>query len=124
MTQGLSAAELAQIRADIGQLFPDTCSVLGITRTSDGAGGWTDTAGTITGGTAVPCRLDFPNPGKEAMAAGAVQSFKTGIVSMAYDKTITTANQIQIGTDTYNIVGVNTNQSWIGVKRLAVEKIP
>jgi len=124
MTQGLSAAELAQIRADCAQLFPDTCAILGLTRTSDGAGGWTDSAGTITGGTAVPCRLDFHNPGKEAMAAGAVQSFKTGVVSMAWDKTITTANQIQISTDVYNIVGVNTNQSWIGVTRLEVEKIP
>lgn len=121
----LSASELAQIRADIANTFPDTCSILGKTSTSDGAGGWTDTAGTITGGTAVPCRIDFASGyGKESMSNATLTPFKSGVVSMAWDKTITTANQIQIGTVVYNITGVNTGQSWIGVKRCTVERLP
>lgn len=124
MSNGLTAAELAQIREDIADLLPDTCHILAITRTSDGAGGWTETAGTISGGTFVPCRLDFISPGKEAKAGGAVQPYKTGMLTMAYDKTITTANQVKIGSDIYNVIGVNTSQSWIGCKRCAVERVP
>lgn len=124
MTQGLTAKELAQIRADCAELFPDTCSILAVTRTSDGAGGWSESAGTITGGTAVPCRLDFPNPGKEAVENGSITPFKTGMVSMAWDKAITTDNQILISGVTYNVTGVNTSQSWIGVTRCSVERAP
>ena len=125
MSPNLSTAELAQIRADIANTLPDTCSILAIIHTSDGAGGWSDSAGTIAGGTSVPCRIDFAfNSGKEHMSNATLTPFKSGVVSMAYDKTITTANQIQIGSTIYNITGVNDQQSWIGVKRCTVERIP
>lgn len=118
----LSNAELAQIRADCATLFPDTCTILSVVRTSDGAGGWTSTTETISEN--VPCRLDFPDPGDEGLAAGSNVPFKNGIVSMAYDEVVTTANQLLINDVVYNITGVNTGQSWIGVKRVAVEKVP
>lgn len=121
MPISLTAAEKAQIRADIGNLLPDTCSILSITRTSDSAGGWTETWGTVTG---IPCRLDYPNPGRESVAAASLTPFKAGILSMEYDQVVTTANRILIGTDTFNVTGVNDGQSWIGVKRVSVEKIP
>lgn len=125
MTNGLSAAELAQIRADIASLLPDTCNILGITRTSDGAGGWTETAGTVTGGTAVPCRIDFAKGyGKEQISSAALMPYQSGVVSLAWDKTITVANQIQFGTTVYNVTGVNTDQSWKGVTRCSVERVP
>jgi hypothetical protein len=43
---------------------------------------------------------------------------------MEYDETITTANRILLNGVTYNITGVNDNQSWIGVKRVSVERVP
>jgi head-tail adaptor len=120
----LTAAELAQIRADIADLLPDTCNILQLTRTSDNAGGWSEAWGTATGGTAVPCRLDFTQPGRESVASASLTPFKSGMVSMAYDKTVTTANRVEIASTQYNITGVNDNQSWIGVKRVSVERIP
>lgn len=122
MTQGLSANELSQIRADIAGLLPDTCDILAVTRTSDGAGSWTEVWGTATAD--VPCRLDFRSYGKEAMNAAALIPFKGGIISMEYDETITTANRVLLNSVTYNITGVNDNQSWIGVKRVSVERVP
>ena len=122
MSNALTTAELAQIRADINSLLPDTCSILGITRTSDGAGGWTEAQGTVTAN--VPCRLDFPNPGKEQMSGGALIPFKQGILSMAYDVTVTTAHQILMNSVTYNVTAVNDNQAWIGSKQVIVERVP
>lgn len=121
MIIGLTAQELAQIRSDISLLLPDVCDILAVTRTSDGAGGWSETISTVKSN--VPCRLDFPNPGKEMVSNASNTPFKTGMLSMAYDQTVTTANQILKGGITYNIVGVNTGQSWIGVVRCAVEAV-
>jgi len=128
MTRGLSAKELAQIRADIAGLLPDTCDILAVTRTSDGAGSWTEVWGTATAD--VPCRLDFTcrldfrSYGKEVNTAYALTPYKSGIISMEYDETITTANRILLNSVEYNITGVNDNQSWIGVKRVSVERVP
>ena len=118
----LSNAELSQIREAIDDTLVDTCDILSVTQASDGAGGITDTWGTAYA--SVSCRLDFPNPGKESVASASYVPFKTGMVSMPYDQTVTTANRLLIGGETYDIKGVNTNQSWIGVKRVAVEAVP
>jgi hypothetical protein len=120
----LSTAELAQIRDAIDDTLIDTCTILQLTQASDGAGGFTDTWGTAAGGAAVSCRLDFPNPGKEMMASASLTPFKQGMVSMNYNVTVTTGNRLVIGGETYDVKGVNVNQSWIGVKRVAVERIP
>lgn len=117
-----STAELAQMRADIASLYPDTCHIMGITRTSDGAGGWTDAAGTVTAN--VPCRFDFPKPGRESVVNGSNIPFKAGEVCMAWDTTVTTAHQLLKGGTTYNIIAVNDAQSWIGEKLLSVQKVP
>lgn len=122
MNHKLTAGELAQIRDDIEALMPDTCDILGVTMTSDGAGSWTEVWGTASA--SVPCRLDFKGYGREAVIAGATQPYKTGVVSMAYDQTITTENRLLISSVTYNVTGVNDSQSWIGVKRVTVERIP
>ena len=122
MSNGLSAAELSQIRSDINSLLPDTCHIMGITNTSDGAGGWTPTAGTVTAN--VPCRMDFVNPGKEQLSGGVNIPFKQGIISMAYDVTVTTAHQILFSGITYNVIGENSGQSWIGGKQVIVERVP
>lgn len=124
MTQALTARELAQIRADCAELLPDTCTILTVTRTSDGAGGWVDAVATATGGTAVPCRLDFSDHGIEGLANSELTPYKAGILSMAYDKTVTPLNRILFNSVTYNITGVNIDQSWIGIKRVSVERVP
>lgn len=120
----LTTTELAQMRADIAQLLPDTCDVLEVSRASDGAGGWADTWGTVAGGSALPCRLDFPNPGKESVVNATLTPFKSGMVSLAYDKAVTTANRLSISGVIYNVTGVNSGQSWIAVKRVSVERVP
>lgn len=120
----LTSAELAQMREAIEDLMPDSCDILQLTQTSDGAGGLVDTWGTATGGVSVPCRLDFGTPGNEAMSNSSLTPFQKGIVSMPYNYTVTHANRLKINSITYSVQGVNTNQSWIGVKRVIVERVP
>lgn len=121
MYNGLTNAELAQIRADIATLFPEMCTILSLTKTSDGEGGWTDSWGTATAN--VPCRIDFGSPSKEQMANNELKPFMQGIVSMAYDVVVTEQNRILLNGTTYNVTGVNAGQSWIGTKQVTVQKI-
>ena len=117
---GLSSVEIAQIRADIDDLLPDTGYILSLTQTVDGAGGLVDTWGTA--GTA-DCRVDYLK-GHEALTSGAIVPFQKAIISMAYDETITPAYRVEIGGVTFSVEAVNVGQSWIGTKRVTAEVIP
>ena len=122
MSSGLSADELNQMRDDIEELLPDTCSILSMSYVSDGQGGLVETWGTATGGTAVSCRIDF-NSGSEILASEAVQPFSRAMLSVPYDTTITTANRVLWGSYTFNVVAVNLNQSWNVVRRAVLEEV-
>lgn len=117
----LTSRELESMRADIAQLFPDTCNILSVTNTSDGQGNQTETWGTAS--TYVPCRVDY-NTGKETFTAGAITPYQSAVISMAYDETITTANRVQVGALTFNVLAVNNGQSWKAVTRITAELVP
>ena len=116
----LSNDELTDMRSTIQDyLLPDTCNILSLTSTSDGAGGFTDTWGTATASLA--CRLDRQG-GRYTDMDGGVQTYKKLVLSLPYNATITEANRVEHGTNTYQVVSVNEG-SWLAVKRAEVEKI-
>jgi head-tail adaptor len=119
---GLTDAELASIRDDIAALLPDTCVIQTITNTADGLGGYT--RGTTIAGT-VDCRLDAKIinnlRASESMAAGGIQPFHQYILTVPYDTTITTNNQVQKDNEVYNVISVDTEKSWIGSVRVILE---
>jgi head-tail adaptor len=117
----LTSGELSFMRDSIEQLLPDTCSILSVTYTSDGAGGLTEAWGATK--TLVPCRVDYLS-GREAVSGGALIPYQKAIVSMAYDETITPANRILVGSNTFSIQAVNTAQSWQAVTRCSCELVP
>ncbi len=120
MSIGLSSAELTQMRADIAQLLPDTCSIISYSNESDGSGGWSlSPSGTVTAN----CRLDFVSF-KEVMSADSIIPFKTGYLSLPYDTAIDTNNQVVVDGVTYSVTGVTTGNSWECVRRATVERIP
>lgn len=121
MSNGLTAAELAQIRADIGELFPDTCTILSKGGTINAQGDYLDTWGTAS--SSVPCRVD-EKTGKEVLTGGAIVPYQKVTISMAYNATITEANRIVVNGGTFSIQAVNNEQSWAGVKRIDAEKLP
>lgn len=114
----LPADELAQIRTDLEQTLPDAGTVLALTRTSDGQGGWSESwAGT----TSVSCRLDFIS-GAESVNNAAIVPYTRAIVTLPQNVTITTENRFSHSSGTYTVQSVNVG-SWLGVKRATVEKV-
>jgi len=117
----LTAAELAFMRESVEKLLPETCSILSVTYTSDGAGGLTETWAATK--TLVPCRVDYQS-GNERVANAALTPYQKAVISMAYDETITPANRILVGTNTFSIQAVNNGQSWKAVTRCSCELVP
>jgi hypothetical protein len=116
----LSNDELTDMRNTIQDfLLPDTCNLLSLSSSSDGAGGFTDTWGTATANLA--CRLDTQN-GRYTDLDGGVQTYKKLVLSIPYNATITEANRIEYGSNIYQVISVNEG-SWLAVKRAEVEKI-
>ena len=114
----LDTSMLAAMREAIAELLPDTCSVLSVTKTADGKGGWTESYGT----TSVSCRLDIKS-GMEQVVGGGVQPYRHCMLSVPYDTTITTDYLVVHGGVTYNVLTVSTGQSWQAVKRVEVEAL-
>ena len=120
---GLTPTELLQMRSDILQLFPDTCSILQLSWTSDGAGGGSESWGTATGGTSVPCRVDYLS-GSEGVVAGAITPYQKAVVSMGWAVSLTPANRIQVGSSVFSVQAVNNGQSWKTVTEVTCELVP
>jgi len=116
----LTTAELTQMRADIGDLLPDTCNILSVTQASDSQGGYTETWGTATA--SVSCRLD-KRSGREAVSAGAVRTFGTWVLTLPHNTTITAAYRVEHGSVTYSVVHVDSDKSWIASVRAELEQI-
>ena len=112
------ANELHDMRASVEELaLPDTCDVLALTRTSDGAGGWTEAWAVETNN--VKCRLDY-HQGRELVASGALQPFQGFTLTVPYDTTLTVQNRITHGGKTYTVQSVSGG-SWRITKRAALE---
>lgn len=118
---GLTTAELAGMRDTIELLLPDTCSILSVSETPDGEGGVSSSWSAVA--TAIPCRLDV-KMGREITTGGAVQPYIKTMLSMPYDQAITETQRVEHGGLTYAVVAPpNTDQSWIAVKRVELERI-
>lgn len=123
-------SELTLMRAEIEALLPDTANILEVTRVSDGQGGYNDSWGTATGGTAVACRLDAAASagisnfqGNEVMRGGAVQPYGRWVATLPYNTTITTDNRLEINTRTFNVIALDTNKSWQLNVRVILEQL-
>jgi hypothetical protein len=115
----IDTAMLAAMREAIGELLPDSAQIITITLTPNGMGGNTETRGTAS---AVDFRLDVVT-GSEVLAGGGLQPFTKYKGSLPYDTVITTAQQILHNGYTYAVTAVNTDQSWIAVRRVDLERI-
>lgn len=120
MSIGLSAAELASMRAEVLYLMPDTCAILSATSAADGYGGYTVTWGTATA--SIACRIDSVRK-SENQAGAALQPFHGYVLTLPYNATITTDNRVVYGGDTYNVLSVDSDKSWPVSVRCMVELV-
>src|SRR5512140_2882804 len=116
----LTQSELDDMRAAVLDLLPSTVNVLSVTRTSNGAGGFTEAWGTVTAN--VSCRLDFVN-GSEGILGASRQPFAGYMLTMPYDTAITSDNRVEHGGLTYAVITDNADQSDLIVKRVQVQRV-
>ena len=117
---GLTYNELSGMREVINQLLPQTCNILSPTYNPNGQGGGTTTWGTASA--SVACRLDVIT-GMEQVTRGALQPYTRSVLSMPYDTTVDETYRIELGSNTYAVKSVNTDQGWIAVRRCELELI-
>jgi len=120
----IDTAMLTAMREAIALLLPDTCNLLTVTRTPDGMGGNTETWGTAS--TSVACRVDMDQgmmAGRELLTADSLVPYTKYILSIPYDTTITTGYRVEHSGATYAVTSVNTEQSWMAVKRCILETV-
>ena len=120
----IDTAMLSAMRDAIGELLPDTCNILTVTRTPDGMGGNAETWGTAS--SSIACRVDMEQgmmAGRELLTADGLHPYTKYILSLPYDTTITTDNRVEHSGETYEVTSVNTEQSWMAVKRCMLEVV-
>jgi head-tail adaptor len=114
--------ELKEMRGAVEGLFPDYCNLLTPSRVSDGAGGFTQAWGTVIANCA--CRVDDDGMSDaERLAPGGLRPLTTLEISLPYDVTITEAYRIEHRGNTYNVIGVDRDSSWMIEKLATVERV-
>lgn len=116
----LSSRELAQLRVDLSDLLPDTCTILRPTA-SNSNGYAPETLGTAA--TSVLCRIDPNGRGATEVVAGREGNVTDYILTLQYNENIQDGDKVVIGSTTYNVTQLFDNHSLNGVKRAWLSQI-
>ncbi len=117
----LSASELAQIRADISALLPDTCEIQYPVRTLSN-GKWTDTW--TSRGSAIACRISpamLVVRGNAEITAETLKEGQAWVITLPHNQTITVKDRIIAGGKTYQVRSISSGESEIGCVRVYAE---
>jgi head-tail adaptor len=115
----LTNDDLVNMRAAIATLLPDTAVIYTAARVSDGMGEFTATWN--ASGTAA-ARID-PIKAKDQVSGGAIQPYSRLQLTLAYGATITPNNRVAVNGRTYNVVALQTLNSWALDIRAEVEAL-
>lgn len=123
-----STQELSRIRDDMqAATLPDVCNILTLTQTSDGMGGFTEAWGTAYAN--IVCRLDLSQSrgvgivGMESPQSASIKPFSTWVLSVPHGTTLTNNDRVEVNSETFNVIEVDTPRSWHANLRATVEKI-
>ena len=98
----LSTLEIAQLRADQGDYFPDTCTLQTVGRTSDSQGGFTEAWSNTH--TSVACRVSPMQATNVEMIEGdQVSAASRWVLSVAHNQTIAEDMRVVHDSETYEI---------------------
>lgn len=99
-----STSDLTKIRAEQNKLMPDTVYIQRLTRTSDGAGGWTEAWQTVatTKGRIAPSQRQAG----ETVQGGAIMAYGEFIVTLPYDTDLRQDDRLQISGTQYEVKAI------------------
>jgi head-tail adaptor len=118
---GLTASELAALRAAAEAWLQSTCTIQAKTEAVDATGGITATwADTYTG---IACRLDPLSPGSETVRNFALEGQSAWMLYLKYDQAITLENRVVYGSNTYEVRAVQDKHGYITVTRAVLVKV-
>lgn len=113
----LTSGELADIRTDFeAQILDSTCTILRPSRTADGAGGFTETEGTVAAD--VACRIGRARQ-RGAAGESAMQTvYPDGyILDVEHDQDVQEGDRIVSNSTTYEVVHVEDGAvQWMFLK--------
>lgn len=116
----LTSRELEQLRSDLSDLLPDTCTILRPTA-SNSNGYASETFGTAVASTS--CRIDPNGGGGRAVIAGREGNVTDYILTVLYNEDIENGDRVVIGAITYSVTQLFDNHSLNGVKRAWLEQV-
>lgn len=114
---GLSETALTRMRTQFAQFLPDTATLQAKTITSDGAGGWTETWQTVSGGV-VACRLDvrYRHHPLETVAEQPI-TITEYMLTVPFDAPLEAHQRAVINGEVYQVRTLLTDHSWRVAKR-------
>lgn len=118
----LDSGMLAAMRGAQEDLLPSTCTIKEASEGSDGIGQVVEVWTAIEGGTDVACRLR-PRQADERIAGEKVTAVGDWVLTLAHDQTITTRHRVVVGSQTFDVVGVNTGESWETATRVDLVEV-
>jgi hypothetical protein len=113
----VSAAQMAQMRADQDGALPDTCSVSRPTSGRNSIGEGT-TIWTVQG-TALPCRVRAAQLQPSRLPVGEQQAIVTSwVVSLEWDQSLLEGDRVTLsGGQVFEITDTTAEESWLTAKR-------
>lgn len=116
----LTATDLQSMRAALQESLPETVTIQRLTRASDGMGGFNETWAQVA---SVPGRLSpAGTQPTEGVVASVLQSQQAWIVTLPAGTAVTAADRLQIGSRTFEVIGVQAPRSYeIATRIVAVE---
>lgn len=119
---GIDSGLLAAMRGVQEDLLPSTCTIKEASESSDGIGQVVEVWTAIDGGTDVACRLALRRA-DERIAGEKVTAIGDWVLTVAHDQAITTAHRVVVGSQTFDVVGVNTGESWETATRVDLVEV-
>ena len=116
----LSAADMTAMKATLDASLPDTVTVYRVTRTSDGAGGFSDAW--TAAGSAVACRISPAGTGRELAIAHRLEAAAPWVLTLPAVTDVTTKDQLRTSSRTFEVVAVLAARSWEISRRVICEE--
>ena len=118
----LSIREMAQLRADAADYWPDTCTIQTGTESRNASGGFTTTyANTYT---SVKCRLaPLISTQMESLESHQIAAVTRWVLTVAYNQTLTEKDRIVHDSETYEVARLEDTHSNRTAKRAYLRRV-